>query len=300
MQAGCFWYKLFDIIKKYLPTVHAFADDTQLYLSFQPNSRTSEAEAIEAMELCIKALRVWMITDKMKLNDDKTEFMLLGTHQQLSKVCIEKLFVGDVTVTPVSVSRNLGVWFDSHMSYVTHINKTCKAAFFHLHNIRRIRKFLSNEAAQTLVHAYVMGKLDYCNSLLFGLPDKQIKKLRRVQNAAARLISYTPRFGHITPVLRTLHWLPIRFRIEFKMLVIIFKSIHGLSPVYISDLISTKLQSKYCLRSNNELLLAPKVILSILCNSLIVYCSYPYLFVFYLQKIALALQSIKIITFVNY
>ena len=75
-----------------------------------------------------------------------TEFMLLGTHQQLTKVCIEKLFVGDdVTVTPVSVLRNLGVWFDSHMSYVTHINKTCKAAFFHLHNIRRIRKFLSNE-----------------------------------------------------------------------------------------------------------------------------------------------------------
>ncbi|CAB4017696.1 Hypothetical predicted protein, partial [Paramuricea clavata] len=100
--------KLFDIIKKYLPTVQAFADDTQLYLSFQPNSRTSEAEAIEAMELCIKALRAWMITDKMKLNDDKTEFMLLGNHQLLSKVCIEKLFVGDVTVTPVSVSRNLG------------------------------------------------------------------------------------------------------------------------------------------------------------------------------------------------
>ena len=168
--------KLFDVIKKYLPTVHVFADDTQLYLSFQPNSRTSEAEAIEAMELCIKALWTWMITDKMKLND-KTEFMLLGTHQQLSKVCIEKLFVGDITVTPVSVSRNLGVWFDSHMSYVTHINKTCKAAFFHLHNIRRIRKFLSNESAQTCVHAYVMGKLDYCNSVLFGLPVKQIKKL---------------------------------------------------------------------------------------------------------------------------
>ena len=84
------------------------------------------------MQLCIKALRAWMIADKMKLNDDKTEFMLLGTQQQLSKVCIEKLFVGDVTVTPVSVSRNLGVWFDSHMSYVTQINKTCKAAFFHL------------------------------------------------------------------------------------------------------------------------------------------------------------------------
>ena len=146
------------------------------------------------------------------------------------------------------------------MSYVTHINKTCKAAFFHLHNIRRIGKFLSNEVTQTLVHAYVMGKLDYCNSLLFGLPDKQIKKLQRVQNAAARLISYTPRFCHITPVLCTLHWLPIKFRIEFKMLVIIFKSIHGLSPVYISNLISMKPQSNYCLRSNNELLLAPNVI----------------------------------------
>ena len=82
-----------------------------------------------------------------------------------------------------------------------------------------------------------MGRLDYCNSLLFGLPDKHIKKLQRLQNAAARL---TPRFCHITPVLHTLHWLPIRFRIEFKMFVIIFKSIHGLSPVYISNLISIR------------------------------------------------------------
>ena len=82
-----------------------------LYLSFKPNSSSSQSEAIERMELCIKTIRAWMITDKLKLNDDKTEFLIIGTRQQLSKVHIEKLSVGDVSVKPATVARNLGTWF---------------------------------------------------------------------------------------------------------------------------------------------------------------------------------------------
>ena len=134
---------------------------------------SSQSDAIEAMELCIKAIRAWII---------------IGTRQQLSKVDIEKLSVGDVSVAPVAVARNLGTWFDTNLSLVTHITKTCKAAFYHLHNIRRIRKFLTVESTKVLVHAFIMGRIDYCNSLLHGLPTTHINKLQRVQNAAARLI----------------------------------------------------------------------------------------------------------------
>ena len=127
--------KLFEGIKDHLPVAHVYADDTQLYLSFRPDTSSSQSEAIEAMELCIKAIRAWMTTDKLKLNDDKTEFLIIGTRQQLSKVHIEKLLVGDVSVAPVTAARNLGTWFDTNLSLVTHITKTCKAAFYHLHNM---------------------------------------------------------------------------------------------------------------------------------------------------------------------
>ena len=159
---------------------------------------SSQSEAIKGMELCIKAIRAWMITDKLKLNDDRAEFLIIGTRQQLSKVHIEKLSVGDVSVAPATVARNLGTWFDTNLSLVTHIAKTCKAAFYHLHNVRRIKKFLSMKSTKVLVHAFIMGRIDYCNSLLYGLPVTHINKLQRVQNAAARLICSIPRFTHVT------------------------------------------------------------------------------------------------------
>ena len=169
--------KLFEVIKDHLPMVHAYADDTQLYLSFKPGCTVTEQDAIRTMERCIKAIRIWMLTDKLKLNEEKTEFMVIGTRQQLGKVSIGELSVGDSNVVPVSAARNLGVWLGSHMNLDTHITKTCSAAYYHLYNIRRIRKHLTYESTRTLVHALVMGRIDYCNSLLYGLPNIQIDKL---------------------------------------------------------------------------------------------------------------------------
>ena len=138
---------------------------------------------------------------------------------QLSKVNIDSLTVGSIDVAPVTVARNLGAWFYSNLNLQEQIHKTCKSGFFHLYNIRRIRKYLSQESARTLVHAFIIGRIDYCNSLLFGLPSVHLLKLQRLQNAAARLISNVPRYSHITPVLCSLHWLPVKFRIDFKILV---------------------------------------------------------------------------------
>lgn len=141
------------------------------------------------------------------------------------------------------------------MSMHAHINHTCKAAYYHLINVRRIRKYLSNEAIQSLVHTLIIGRIDYCNKILCGLPLKYVNKLQRLQNSAWRLIFNIPRFDHVTPFLRSLHWLPVKFRIEFKVVLMTFKALHGLAPRYLRDLITIKENSGYNLSSNKGLLL---------------------------------------------
>ena len=138
---------------------------------------------------------------------------------------------------------------------IPHINKICKAASSHIYNIRRIRKYLNNDATQTLVRFIVIGRLDYCNSLFYKVPAVHMSKLQRIQNSAARLVCSTPRFDHITPVLFSLHWLPVAYRIEFKILVLTFKAIYQLVPSYICNLVRLKEKCKYQLRSSEELLL---------------------------------------------
>ena len=178
-----------------------------------------------------------MIKDKLRLYDNKTEFMIIGTRKQLAKVNIDGLSVGESIIAPVTSVRNLGSWFDQNLSVISHINKICNAASFHIYNIRRIRKYLNNDATQTLVHSIVIGSLDYCNSLLYKVPALHMSKLQRIQNSATRLVCSTPRFNHITPVLLSLRWLPVAYHIEFKILVVTFKAIYQLAPSYICNLV---------------------------------------------------------------
>ena len=140
------------------------------------------------MSDCIRDLRDWMIRDRLKLNEDKTEVILIGTRQQLAKVNVTSIAVGDETIEAKPSVRNLGSWFDSQLSMLTHISKVCGAAFYHLHNIGRIRKFLSPDDTKPLIHAFITSRIDYCNSLLYRLPVCQLNKMQRVLNAAARLV----------------------------------------------------------------------------------------------------------------
>ena len=235
---------------------HAFADDLQ-YVSFKPDSTCDQLAAVAALEHCIDDMKDWMLSDKLKVNDGKTEFLIIGTRQQLAKVNFNSLRIGDNSINSIDKAKNLGFWFDSQMKMVTNISKCSSAAFFNIFNIRRIRKFFTYETAKILVNSLVISRLDYCNSLLYGLPTIHLNKVRRVQNAAARLISNTSRFDHITPTLINLHWLPIKSRIDFKLLLIVFKALHGLEPDYLIELINIKSPSNYNIRSNRELLLEP-------------------------------------------
>ncbi|XP_058870576.1 uncharacterized protein LOC131721200 [Acipenser ruthenus] len=135
-------------------------------------------------------------------------------------------------------AKNLGVTLDPCLSYSQHISTLARTCRFFLSNIRRIRPFLTNYATQLLVQALVLSRLDYCNSLLAGLPASATRPLQLIQNSAARLVFSLPRFAHATPLLSSLHWLPITARIQFKTLVLAYRCLDQTAPSYLQTLIT--------------------------------------------------------------
>ena len=145
--------------------------------------------------------------------------------------------VGDESIPPAKSCRNIGVIYDETLLFDKHVSSITKTSFWHLRNIWGIRRHLDNDSLLTLIHAFITSKLDYCNSLLTGLPKYLVKRLQSVQNAAARLVSGLKKYEHISPVLHQLHWLPVEKRIIFKILLMVFKCLHNIAPTYLCDLI---------------------------------------------------------------
>lgn len=133
-----------------------------------------------------------------------------------------------------------------------YINNICRSVSYALYKIDRIRNYLDLKSTETLVYAFTTCRLDQCNNLLYGLPDSHIAKLQRIQNFAARLVTLTRSCEHITPVLKKLHWLPVVFRIKYKLSVLTYKCIHGLAPIYLQELIQEYKPSRN-LRSSSQL-----------------------------------------------
>jgi len=154
--------------------------------------------------------------------------------QRLERLTLK---IGSASISPVESARNLGVIFQSDLSLDDHISSTVKSAYFQLHNIARIRACLDKDTTSKLVHAFVTSRLDFCNSLLTGLPACAIRRLQLVQNSAARLVCRERRSCHITPLLADLHWLPVKQRIDFKVLSLTFRSLHSMAPAYLSDIL---------------------------------------------------------------
>ncbi len=136
------------------------------------------------------------------------------------------------------LSSDLLVILDSNLSFENHISNVTKTAFFHLRNIAKLRNMLSVSDAEKLVHAFMTSRLDYCNALLGGCPASSINKLQIVQNAAARVLTRSRKYDYITPILQSLHWLPIKFRISYKILLLAYKALNDLAPAYLTNLLS--------------------------------------------------------------
>ena len=148
---------------------------------------------------------------------------------------------------------------DENLEMDSFVNSKCVAAHITIYNLRKIRKHLSIDICKMLVQSLVISKLDYCNGLLFGVKEKLLDKLQLVQNMAARLCLNENKFSSATDALYTLHWLPIRFRIKYKIVLTVFKSLNDMSPEYLSNMFTKCHNSQRQLRSNNKnLLVIPK------------------------------------------
>jgi len=123
------------------------------------------------------------------------------------------------------------------MSLVQHCKQLTRNCFFQLRKISKLRNMVSRNDLELIIHAFVSSRLDYCNSLFLCLNQKELSRLQLVQNSAARILTRTNRRSHISPILKELHWLPVSYRINFKILVLVFRALHGQAPPYISDLI---------------------------------------------------------------
>ncbi len=150
--------------------------------------------------------------------------------------------------------KNLGVIFDSNLTFEPHVQGTVKTSFFHLRNIARLRPVLSFPVAERLINTFVFTRIDYCNALLAGASKATLNKLQVVQNSAARILTRTRMRDHITPVLESLHWLPVSFRVDLKMLML---NLHGLAPQYLSELLIPYTPTRDLRSSETGLLTVP-------------------------------------------
>ena len=198
----------------------------------------------------------WMSINRLKLNKVKTELLYLFSKYNPQQ-SLPPLRFGTDVIKPSSNARNIGDIFNTTiMSMLPHANNVCKSAFYHRRTISRIRKYLSTQTTDILIHAFVTSKLDHWNSLLYNVPKNVIKQLQLVQNAAGRQITCARKCDYITPILFDLHWLPVSEQINFKILLLTFKALHQQSPTYIQDLITRYLPSR-SLRSSSTLSLNP-------------------------------------------
>ena len=161
--------------------------------------------------------------------------------------------IGHSEIIPSSKARNLGVTFDSTMTMKYHISNIVRSSYLHIRNIGRIRKYLNHNATEQIIHAFITSRLDNGNSLLYKLPSNQLSRLQKIQNTAARILTLSKRSCHITPILKELHWLPVRYRIIFKIVLYVYKSIHNIAPEYISELLQMHNPTR-TLRSSDKLL----------------------------------------------
>jgi hypothetical protein len=240
------------LLRKYNMNYHLYADDTQVYITCRPQHIDS---AISQIETCIASVKRWMSTHHLKLNDNKTEFLVISSKPLSKRFKPPLVHIGESVITPSTSAKNIGVIMNSCASMDDHISSICKSSFLYIRNIGKLKPYLDRASLETIIHAFITTKLDYCNSLFCGISKSQLSRLQRVQNTVARILTGFKKSDHITPILFSLHWLPVEERVKFKVLIMVHKVVFGSAPQYLKELLHIQ-SSGRTLRSSNQYLLS--------------------------------------------
>lgn len=236
------------IVTKYGFSVHLYADDTQVYFAFDVHSENPDMTAVSS---CFSEIKRWMSINYLKLNDTKTEFMDIGLYESP----IKSLYLDGVTIEPCKKAKNLGFMFDHLMSLNDQITATSQVCYMNLRNLERIGSKLSKDLKIQLVHSNILSHIDYCNAVYGGLSEANIQRLQKIQNASVRFIFNLygrARRTHISPYLKELHFLPVRYRIKFKLALLVFKCLNNVSPKYLASLIKPRDTKRKSVRLDDD------------------------------------------------
>src|SRR6218665_262565 len=238
----------------YSALAQLYADDVQAYLHCSPSDAIATTRVMSSI---MRALETWMSSNRLRLNSAKTQFIWLGTRQQLARLDMADLSDAFPLLTFSSAVRELGVTMGCQLTFATHINLLSRDCFYQLRQLRTVTRSLTPSATSTLVHAFVANRLDYCCSFYAGLPACRLGSFDRVLSSAARLIGGIPKFGHVSQyMLDVLHWQ----RISYRIASLVWCCLVGLASVYLRELCCHPLSamSSRSFRSSQQgLLLVP-------------------------------------------
>ena len=248
------------VIDRHHVNRHGYADDSQLYLRFSLKHVSALYEAIDTLQCCAEDAHRWMTVNKLKVNDSKTEFLIIAPnhfHAVLQGLNVT-IKIGEATISPSSSVRDLGAIIDKNMSMVLQVSNVVRGMYTHIRRIAKIRHHLDKSTCATLTNALVTSRLDFQNALLVNLPKSTLEPLKVAQNAAARMLTGVKKCDHISPVLEALHWLPVHKRIMFKILVTVYKTLHNpTAPRYLYDMLTVYHPARR-LRSSDATMLLKK------------------------------------------
>lgn len=242
---------LFDEIPPHIQ-VYGFADDHIAAMRFSPNVVGDETSSIKGLEDCALEINSWMKGNKLKMNTKKTEFILFGSQHYLSKCETENINIAGDVVSSETCIRYLGAWLDNVLNFKHHVKTKCRAAMMNYFKIKSIRKYLTQDATETLVLSLVISHLDYCNSILYGIAKCEMDKMQRIQSMCAKLILQKKKHHSSKQALHDLHWLPIKIRIDFKLLTYMYNCSVGNAPEYLLELLTLFQTRRSGLRSSTQ------------------------------------------------
>jgi len=219
---------------------HVYADDTQVYMKIDSADMANMGAVTDELEIKMDTIRGWLLENKLKLNESKSELIVMSSPAMFGAIENMRLRVGDQYLEPSSCVKDLGILFDRSLNFENAISEVVKKSYASIAMIYRIRRYLDEESTKKLVHNLIMSRLDYANVLYTGLPVASLSRLQKVQNSAARMVKKVHRMESATPLMYELHWLPVCMRVKFKLLVLTHKAIHHNTPIYLAELLDRR------------------------------------------------------------